>query len=90
MSAASHSLSIVICDPLRDCPLQGRASVLALEFPKRLAAEMRDVRLPSLSLAVVTRNIHVFSQVPTGSVLAPVITGRRDRFSSPLLLRLTH
>jgi hypothetical protein len=85
-----HFLLVMLGNPIGDCPLQRRAFVLALQFPKRLAAEVRDVRLLSFSLAVVTRNVHVFSQVPTGAMLPPVIARRRDRFSGSLLLRLTH
>ena len=44
-------------NPLSNCQLQGRAFVLALKFPKRLAAEVRDVGLLSFSLAIVTRNV---------------------------------
>src|SRR5262249_34850441 len=81
---------IVITDPLRDCPLQCRASMLPLQFPEGRLGQMRDEWLLPLSHPVVTRNVSVPSQVPTGSMLPEVITRRRDRFSGSLLLRLTH
>jgi len=45
----------MLLNPCRKRPLQGRAFMLALQFPKRLAAEVRNVGLLSFSLAGVTR-----------------------------------
>ena len=53
----------MLLNPYRKRPLQGRAFMLALQYPKRLAAEVSNVGLLSFSLAGVTRKAHVFSHM---------------------------
>jgi hypothetical protein len=51
----------------------------ALQFPKGLRAHMRDVWLFLFSQSV-TRNIDVFSEVPSGAVFPPVLAAHGDSF----------
>jgi len=67
-------LPIVIGDPLRDCPLQCRAFVLALNLLKYRLRQVRHVRQPALSDTRIIHVVNRLAKLKTGAVFAPSVT----------------
>jgi hypothetical protein len=79
LSCLWSSLLVMLCNPLRDCPLQRRAFVPALHLLKSALRQIRHVRQPALPDTRISDHINRLAEFPPGAVLALGIAGHPRR-----------